>query len=377
MIISGPAGRGVEVRTSVSEGDVCLESVQDLAFALEPEERSTRCDTCACQCRSAHSPQLCSLCGSFTCATCARVNSTRYGHGVKENRCVLVEALNRNGPPDTPVSSSVLLVGLLLLRGAERCKSLIESLEGHEDSLSSEALASYSEIASVLFDAVSQCPGGDLGWKPGELHAAGFRLLCRLSCNGHALVIHAEELHAALLTSAMPGVTLPVVSQSMTPLCGKSVGRLLDPVLSMPNHSCWSSPTRENTKGSAMLAGQSPSGYLSVSLQPGVPPTAMVRAARALEPGDAVTLSYLPISGQGRSARRAALRGAYFFKCACPACSYEKDGDYCEGISSSAAVKDFDGAQDDLAHELSTLTELCTDSWAAIGLYNEHYPKKK
>ena len=58
------------------------------------------------------------------------------------------------------------------------------------------------------------------------------------------------------------------------------------------------------------------SAYLSVRLRPGRSPEVVVRASRALAPGDAVTLNYGPVACEPSAKRRARLEEAYFFAAA-------------------------------------------------------------
>ena len=101
------------------------------------------------------------------------------------------------------------------------------------------------------------------------------------------------------------GCAHAVTDITSLPLGEQCLGRALFMKHSFFNHAC------------------APNAFLS--MQPGdATVTAQVRMLRPLQPKEAVTISYIPLSGMDKQERQARLLSGYHFTCACESCTGDK-----------------------------------------------------
>jgi len=296
-------GRSTVAKLPLLPGEEALRSPA-IMFALEPQERVRRCGRCACVVKDGallEGTLQCQLCGQFECDMCAKL-----GEHDKGGMCSLLARLAAED--STVVSSTVALLGALLLRGAAECAVLCARLVGHEDKLDEDTIRRFRSIATGVARAVQRitttdeaplhdrAPACEHGGGVEALAGVAFSLLCRIACNSHAVVAHEGSLEQG--RGKLGGRRLCSGTTSF-------IGQFVCCHISISNHSC------------------RPTASLAVDLVRGERPVGVIRVLEPIPSGGPVDVSYIPASGQELGSRRKALQEKYYFQCACRACFAE------------------------------------------------------
>ena len=249
----GPEGRHVVCTAPVARGATLL--VEDkVVFAVEARVQRLRCALCGCvACAPGDAPTV-------VCEACAA-------------RAAKSAPLGRWLDAVTKLGTASASVGVSAVAAASR-RVDVDRLLDHEADFAPETLA--------MFDTVSL----HLAPVTGRDAAACRRAICVAAVNAHGVVVHDTDFRGDARLDGEGG------------LGGELVGTVLGEHAAAFNHA------------------DDASAYLSVRLAPGRSPEVVVRAARALAPGDAVTLNYGPVACEPSAKRRARLEEAYFFAAA-------------------------------------------------------------
>jgi hypothetical protein len=249
----------------------CILSCPAARIALEPLYRTTHCGFCARKCQPTALLQVCEKCQLVGwCPSCS-------GDPRHANECSALKGLFRKF--GLWIDSSHLLAVRLFFAQQEDWWKLFECL--YELPVLSEGEGAISAVV----DSMVVVPQG-----------------------GVAPSSNSPELYQQVLARVL-GCSHAITDLSL-PLGNQSLGRTIFLHHSFYNHSC-----TPNAFLSCSLLSNAASNADTQSVV-----TARVHLLETVKKGDAITISYIPLSGLSVQERQGRLRGSYGFDCKCPAC---------------------------------------------------------